>query len=77
MENLKDLAPLLNILPLVLVFVMWTKFDKLWTAVDEKTSKKYADDTFQRGDLCDVTHKAIDEKLNSIQADLKTLVDRR
>ena len=76
MENIKDFAPLLNLLPLCVVFFMWTKFDKVWDELDNKTTKKYSDDTFQRSDLCNTVVKNIKDDLREIKADLKTLINR-
>ena len=77
MESIKDITPFLNLIPLCLVFFMWTKFDKLWTAVDNKTSKNHADDTFQRKDLCDQTVETVKGDLAEIKADVKTLLARQ
>jgi len=76
MEHLKDFAPLLNLLPLGVVLCMWMKFDKVWDALDGKTSKKYSDETFQRSDLCNNTVKNIEASLAEIKTDVKTLINR-
>jgi len=76
MENIQAYAPLLNLLPLALVFVMWTKFDKLWDSIDKKSTKEYSDDTFQRKDLCNQTVETIHSDLAEIKADVKILLKR-
>ena len=78
MEHLKEFAPLLNLVPSIgVIFFVWTKFDKVWDELDGKTSKKYANETFQRSDLCGNTVKNIEATLTEIKADVKTLINRK
>jgi len=76
MEQLKYLPAVLNIIPLGVVIFMWTKFDKLWDAIDAKSAKTYSDETFQRKDLCDQTVTELRNDVKEIKADVKTLLTR-
>ena len=76
MENIAKLAPLLNLLPLGVVIFMWTKFDKVWDAIEDKSSKVYSDETFQRKDLCEQTTQEMKDDIKEIKTDVKTLLTR-
>lgn len=80
MEGVERFLPLLNILPVGLVLVIWNKFDKIWTAIEnivnDMSTKEYSDDTFQRKDRCDDRFERLKEDVDEIKKDVKELLKR-
>ena len=48
------------------------KIDRNYSRLDQ--TKDYQDSTFTRKDICSVLHKQIDDKLDEIRTDIKSLL---
>ena len=58
---------------LVCVFMVLWKIDK---NIGTRTTKTYADETFQRKDIADERNERIEKRLDEIGTDVKTLLSK-
>lgn len=64
------------IIPLGFVLFLWTKFDSLQKDIRNRTTKDYADTTFQSINMCNERSGQIKDTLDEIKKDVKTLLSK-
>lgn len=65
-----------NIIPTGLIIFVLVSLRSIDKKIDSKTSKDYADETFQSKDMCDQRYGEIKEDLTEIKTDVKELLTR-
>ena len=73
---MQEIVPYFNLIPMaVLVFVLsWTK--SIERDLRSRTKKDYADETFQRKDLCEQISSELKSNVKEIMVDVKELLRR-